>query len=74
MNRTLKSKLYCYLTAVKSLRYIDVLQDMVDSYNGTYHSGKISSSMSKKFKFSELKQMYKEYVVRWSGYRSEFDS
>ena len=37
VNRTLKSKLYCYFTAVNSLRYIDVLQDLVDSYNNTYH-------------------------------------
>ena len=37
VNRTLKSKLYCYFTAVNSLRYINVLQDLVDSYNNTYH-------------------------------------
>ena len=33
VNRTLKSKLYPYFTGVNSLRYIDVLQDIVDSYN-----------------------------------------
>ena len=37
VNRTLKSKLYHYVMAVNSLRYTDVLQDMVDSYNNTYH-------------------------------------
>ena len=37
VNRTLKSKLYRYFTAVNSLRYIDVLQDLVDSYSNTYH-------------------------------------
>ena len=37
MNRTLKSKLYRYFTAVYSLRYVDVLQDLVYSYNNTYH-------------------------------------
>ena len=37
VNRTLKSKLYCYFTAVNSLRYIDVLQDLVYSYDNTYH-------------------------------------
>ena len=37
VNRTLKSKLYRYFTAVNSLLYIDVLQDLVDSYNNTYH-------------------------------------
>ena len=37
VNRTLKSKLYHYFTAVNSLCYIDVLQDLVDSYNNTFH-------------------------------------
>ena len=37
VNRTLKLKLYRYFTGVNSLRYIDVLQDIVDSYNNTYH-------------------------------------
>ena len=37
VNRTLKSKLYRYFMGVNSLRYIDVLQDIVDSYNNTYH-------------------------------------
>ena len=37
VNQTLKSKLYRYFTAVNSLHYIDVLQDLVDSYNNTYH-------------------------------------
>ena len=37
VNRTLKSKLYRYFTGVNSLHYIDVLQDIVDSYNNTYH-------------------------------------
>ena len=35
VNRTLKSKLYHYFTAINPLHYIDVLQDLVDSY--TYH-------------------------------------
>ena len=37
VNHTLKSKLYRYFTGANSLRYIDVLQDIVDSYNNTYH-------------------------------------
>ena len=37
VNRTPKSKVYHYFTAVNSLCYIDVLQDLVDSYNNTYH-------------------------------------
>ena len=37
VNRTLKSKLCHYFTADNSLRYIDVLQVLVNSYNSTYH-------------------------------------
>ena len=37
VNCTLKSKLYRYFTGVNSLWYVDVLQDIVDSYNNTYH-------------------------------------
>ena len=37
MNRTLKANLYHYFTGVNSLCCIDVLQDIVDSYNYTYH-------------------------------------
>ena len=35
VNHTLKSKLYPHFASVHSLRYIDVLQDIVDSYNNT---------------------------------------
>jgi len=36
--RTLKGKIYKYLTHTKSKRYIDVLQDLVLAYNRTKHS------------------------------------
>ena len=36
-SNSLKSKLYCYFTAVNSLRCIDVLQNLVYSYHHTYH-------------------------------------
>ena len=36
-NRTLKTKMYKYFTFKNMLRYIDVLRDLVDSYNATYH-------------------------------------
>jgi len=35
-NRTLKTKMYKYFT-FKNTSYIDVLQDVVDSYNSTHH-------------------------------------
>ena len=36
-NRTLKSKMYRYFTFKNTRRYIDVLQQLVDSYNETHH-------------------------------------
>lgn len=37
-NRTLKTKMWRYFTYKRTLRYLDVLQDLVDSYNNTKHS------------------------------------
>ena len=37
VNHTLKSKRYHYFMGVNSLRYIDILQDIVDLRNNTYH-------------------------------------
>ena len=36
-NRTLKTRIYRYFTYSKSYRYVDVLEDLVHSYNHTYH-------------------------------------
>ena len=40
--KTLKNKIFRYLDTQKSLRYIDVLQDLVKSYNNTWHTGILS--------------------------------
>ena len=36
-NRTLKSRMFKYFTSKGTRRYVDVLQDLVNAYNGTYH-------------------------------------
>ena len=36
-NRTLKNKMWRYFTYAKTQKYIDVLDEMIDSYNNTYH-------------------------------------
>ncbi len=36
-NRTLKEKMWRYFTHKKNNKYIEVLQDLVNSYNNTYH-------------------------------------
>ena len=37
-NRTLKTKMYKYFTHKNTLKYTDVIDDLVASYNNTYHS------------------------------------
>ena len=37
VTRTLKNKMYRYFKAENTFRYMDVLQDLVESYNNTYH-------------------------------------
>ena len=46
LNRALKSKLYHYFTSENMLRYTDDLQDIVDSYNNTYHQSIAQTSAS----------------------------
>ena len=36
-NRTLKTRMWRYFTKYQTVRYIDALQDFVQSYNNTYH-------------------------------------
>ncbi len=36
-NRSLKSQMWRFLTATNSQRYIDVLQDIMQGYNSSYH-------------------------------------
>ena len=36
-NRTFKNKMYRYFTASNTFRYVDVLHDLIKSYNNTYH-------------------------------------
>lgn len=37
--RTLKDKIHRYMNELHTMVYIDVLQDLVESYNNTYHKG-----------------------------------
>ena len=36
--RTLKNKIYKYMTSISKNVYIDKLEDIVSKYNNTYHS------------------------------------
>ena len=35
--RTLKNKIYKYMTSISKILYIDKLDDIVNKYNNTYH-------------------------------------
>ena len=36
-NRTIKSRIWKYFSAKRTYKYIDVIQDLVDGYNKSYH-------------------------------------
>ena len=36
-HRTLKARMYRYFTAANTLKYLDILQELVDGYNASYH-------------------------------------
>ena len=39
--RTLKTKIYKYMTSISKNMYIDKLDDIVNEYNNTYHRMKL---------------------------------
>jgi len=57
-NRTLKTKMFRYFTYKNTRRYVDILADLLHSYNNTTRkrNGKI------------------QYLVSWRGYPSKFNS
>ena len=70
VNCTLKSKLYRYFTAVNSLRYIDILQDLVDSYNNTHHRsiGRTPASVSLLNVGAVRRKLYRKIETKPKGF------
>ena len=71
--RTLKAKIYKYITTVSKKLYIDKLDDIVNNYNNTYHrkikmklidSSKEINDKDPKFKVGD--------IVRISRYKNIF--
>lgn len=58
--KTIKSKIYRYLTENRTDRYIDVLPKLVESYNKTWHSG-IQSEPVNVSKLNESKLWWQMY-------------
>jgi transposase InsO family protein len=72
-NRTLKEKIYKFLDSNPSnSRYLDVLQDLVDSYNNTHHSAiKMKpSDVNHKTEATALWNLYHEY---WTDEKDAVD-
>ena len=70
-NRTLKEKMFRYFTYTKRFRYIDVLQDLVDNYNNSYHrSIKTKPALVNKSNESKIFQVLynedKNYVINYA--------
>ena len=61
--KTIKSKLYRYMVENNTLKYIDVLQDIVKSYNNTIHSS-LGISPAEVNKGNEAEIRYEQYVRR----------
>ena len=55
--RTLKTRMWRYFTAKKTMRYIDVLQDLVDSYN------KANTGVFKRNRLTLPKRMNGKYGI-----------
>src|SRR5579859_3658577 len=61
-NRTLKTKMWKYLTYKNTYRYIDVLPDLVHSYNNTFHSAiKMTPS---EVNHSNVKQVWRNLYMK----------
>ena len=67
-NRTLKTKMWKYFTYKDTLRYVNVLADMIASYNDTYHRtiGRTLSSVNRLNEVKVRRRMYgdKEVTVK----------
>ena len=61
--KTLKTKIFRYLETVSTPRYIDVLQDIVKSYNNTWHNG-IRSKPKEVNKSNEKRLWWQMYWPR----------
>jgi hypothetical protein len=67
LNRTLKERIYRYFTYKNTWRYIDVLNDIVYSYNYTYHRsiGKTPSQVDKENEHIVCARLYPEKSKRF---------
>jgi hypothetical protein len=75
-NRTLKEKLWRYFTFKSNYRYIDILDDIVKSYNNSYHStiktspSKVNSKNEKQiwqniYGYKSIEELYNDTFINF---------
>ena len=88
--RTIKSKIYKYMTSISKNAYINELDDIVNEYNNTYHNTiKVKHidvkdntyiNTSKKINYKDpkiekvIKRKGNKIYVKWKGYNNSFNS
>ena len=70
-NRTLKTRMWRYFTKKQSVRYVDVLQDFVRSYNNTFHRtiGMVPSEVNATIQEDVWQRLYGHESVGIPKYR-----
>jgi uncharacterized membrane protein len=71
-NRTIKTKMYKYFTHNNTLRYIDALQDLVDSYNNTWHRA-IKMTPSEVNSHNEVRLHRQQYSIKKPKLKYKFN-
>ena len=68
--RTLKIKIYKYMTSISKKLYIDKLDDIVNKYNNTYHRTiKMNPTEVKDNTYIDFGKEYQNHKVRISKYK-----
>jgi transposase InsO family protein len=75
LHRTLKNRLFRYMTAHKTHRYVPVLEQIVDSYNNRVHSaiGTSPSKVNKKNEKTIWNRQYGGYVRKEANVKYKFE-
>lgn len=70
-NRTFKQRMYRYFTWKGTLKFVDILQDLVDSYNNSYHRSikRTPSSVNKSNADEVWKTLYENSALKRSPYK-----
>lgn len=73
-NRTLKARIFRYMAAKKTTKYVDVLHDFVTSYNNKVHRsiGIAPNKVTESNESAIWNYQYKDYIQAYSGARFKF--